>query len=348
MSNEVKIGILAVVAIGLAIWGFTFIKGKNLFSKTNTFFVEYNDVTGLANSANVKLSGKNVGTVSDMFFKETDNRVVVVKLDINKEVKVPKDATAAIISDGLINGKVITLEFKAPCSGANCAETGSYLRGRVVGMVEGMLGGVDLTEYSGQARDLAKDVVDELTKRLKASEGGTELMGTFDEVTSTITSLKSVTAQLDVMLKKSSGNIENIMSDMESITGNLEQSNAKINTILGNTADITEKVKGIDLESTVGKVDKTLDGAENAIKDLKKTMETADKAVKNIDELITKIKDSDGSLNRLIESDDLVVELESTMDSIQDLVDDFKERPYRYMPLKSRRRVQKYDRQDGE
>ena len=50
MSNEVKIGLLAIVAIALSFWGYKFILGKNMLVKSNIFKVYYENVDGLKDS----------------------------------------------------------------------------------------------------------------------------------------------------------------------------------------------------------------------------------------------------------------------------------------------------------
>ena len=44
MSNEVKIAILAIAALGLSYWGYKFILGKNVLVNSNIYYVEYDDV----------------------------------------------------------------------------------------------------------------------------------------------------------------------------------------------------------------------------------------------------------------------------------------------------------------
>ena len=49
----------------------------------------------------------------------------------------------------------------------------------------------------------------------------------------------------------------------------------------------------------------------------------------------------------MLKDEELYNNLNDMSKRIDSLVNDFKLKPYRYMPLKSRRKVQKYDAQDG-
>ncbi len=47
MSYELRVGILAAVIIGLTIWGYKFMKGKNILLPSNTYYVTYTNVDEL-------------------------------------------------------------------------------------------------------------------------------------------------------------------------------------------------------------------------------------------------------------------------------------------------------------
>ena len=69
MSNETKIGLLAIIAIALSIWGYKFVRGKNILVKSNIYFVEYTDVDQLKTSSPVLINGFQVGVVADIYLK---------------------------------------------------------------------------------------------------------------------------------------------------------------------------------------------------------------------------------------------------------------------------------------
>ena len=67
MSRETKIGILAVITIALSIWGYKFIKGKNILSTSQTFYIDFDNVLGLKPSTPVTVRGLQVGSVIDVY-----------------------------------------------------------------------------------------------------------------------------------------------------------------------------------------------------------------------------------------------------------------------------------------
>src|SRR4030095_6181823 len=70
LSNETKVGLLAIVAILVLVLGFNFLKGKSLFSKTPVLFAEFSNIGSLEKSNSVKINGLPVGSVYNMVPKD--------------------------------------------------------------------------------------------------------------------------------------------------------------------------------------------------------------------------------------------------------------------------------------
>ena len=63
ISNEAKVGILAIVAIIVLVIGFNFLKGNKVFSKTPVLYARFVNLGSLEKSNQVKINGLPVGTV---------------------------------------------------------------------------------------------------------------------------------------------------------------------------------------------------------------------------------------------------------------------------------------------
>ena len=50
-TKEVKIGLTGAVAIAALFIGLNFLKGINLFKSSNSYYIEFSDIKGLAKSA---------------------------------------------------------------------------------------------------------------------------------------------------------------------------------------------------------------------------------------------------------------------------------------------------------
>ncbi len=353
-SNEVKIGILTVVAIALTIWGFTFLKGKNLFSDTKIYKVQYNDVSGLSKSADVLLSGYKVGMVSELYLNPENPKTIIAELDINGDVNLPKGTKAVLASGGLMEGMVVVLKSEGFCTGADCLQEGDSMEGRKLGIIESTLG-INLDDYMGQAKTDMDSMMDDLNKRIADPNNDALAATTLRNIQETTENLKTLTNKLDVLMGSAVGKFDKILNNMESLTSNIEKDNQKITGILDNALTLTGNLKQLDLQKTVGGVDGTLDkvngtltGADAALSQLKTSLASADTALNDVNEILAKLKNGEGTIGYLLEDDKLVKDLESTLATFNKLGKDFDEKPYNFMPFKSRKRVMKNRKKDAE
>ena len=63
ISNEVKVGVTALITILVFIWLYNFLKGKDFFSNNNKYYAVYDKIGGLAESSPVEINGYKVGVV---------------------------------------------------------------------------------------------------------------------------------------------------------------------------------------------------------------------------------------------------------------------------------------------
>ena len=341
MSNETKVAILAIVAIGLFYWGYRFVRGKNILSSSNIYFVEYNHINQLKKSSPVLINGFEVGFVADMYLKPDNHEVIVVKLDLRKDIKVP-DNTLAIIKDtGFMGGKAIILEYDTPCDlKGNCAESGSYLKGTTMGLLDSMVGEENLKSYMNVLKEGLKDVIDTLNRELLSEDAEGPVAESRRSLRSTRANLETSTGRLDGILAQSSGNINGTLANLRSITDNIAASNEKIDQIIGNANRLTNDLAEADLKKTVQEIG-------NALDQLNATLHSADSAVAGVAMAIEKINNGEGTIGKLLNDEELYVRLNNLSIQTDSLVEDFQDRPYRYMPFKSRKKVKKYDKKDA-
>jgi hypothetical protein len=79
ISNELKVGLLAVAAIFILIIGFNFLKGQSVFSKPFILYARFPNIGSLEKSNLVKINGLDVGTVHN--FVPADKEVTALLLN---------------------------------------------------------------------------------------------------------------------------------------------------------------------------------------------------------------------------------------------------------------------------
>ncbi|MFT5385567.1 MAG: phospholipid/cholesterol/gamma-HCH transport system substrate-binding protein [Saprospiraceae bacterium] len=343
MSNETKVGILAIVSIAILIWGYKFLKGQNLLTSSNILYVEYAQADMLSVSSPVLINGFRVGVITDMYLKEEDMQTIVTVLDIERGVKIPKTTVAQLISTDITGGKGINLSFKKPCSGEDCAKSGDYLKGDTKGILQSMIPQEELDRYLNQLAATVGAVYDTLNQRL-VDPNAVGIGKSYQDFAATLSSLNATTARIDAILSRSSGNIEKSIENVEALTSNLSNNMASVDSILNNTVALTAQLREIDLKKTI---DATSENANQAITKLKGTLENADKALAEVTALLNGVKAGEGTVGKLFTDDGLYDKLAKASEELEKLLLDVKESPYRYIPLKNRAKIKRYDKKDG-
>jgi len=347
MKNEVKIGILAVVAIVLGIVGVKFMKGQNVFSTDNTIFVTYDQVDQLSPSSPVLMNGLQIGAVADVKLDPKDMNQVLVTLHIEKEIRIHKDARAEIGS-AIMGGTYVEIGNNKNCGDGSCVPNGGTLEGITLGVLGSMLPKEDVGEYTSAIRENLGGIIDTFNRKINDPNPDNKVGQSIRDLATTLENLKVSTQELQTIMRNNAQNINTTMTNMAKLTNTLADNNEKISGILTNTETFTKDLSQMNLGSTLSKADTTLVSANQAVKQLRTTLATSDKMVTNLNEMVTKMKNGEGTLGLMLNDDKLYKNINETTDALNKMLVDFKEKPYRYMPLKSRRKVLKHDEKDAE
>ncbi|MGB3798803.1 MAG: MlaD family protein [Lewinella sp.] len=339
MRNEVKIGILALVAILLAFWGFKFIQGSNLFSSTQVFYVEYTDVAGLTVGTPVQISGVNIGSVKSIQLDQQKKQVVVT-LEVKDNVNIPEGTNAYITTVSLLGEKAVVLEYDRPCFGdGDCAESETFLTGSAKGILASFLGTDPDSDPTEGIKAQIGDAVDSLQWTLFSENSNNPIARASRDLAVTMENLKGTSNRIDRILASNSRDIDETFGNLASLSRTLTENEASIASILQNADSLTENLSGLELEQSIEEFNTT-------VASLRNTLDEADRAIGGVSAVIADVQSGQGTLGKLLTSDDVYNQLNDATLAADTLFSDLQERPYRYVPFKSRRRVLKFDRQD--
>lgn len=100
---------------------------------------EFDRVDGLATGSDVRMSGIKIGTVTSQALNH-NNYYAVVTMSLSDEIKLPRDSSAKITSEGLLGGNYVSL---TPGGSEEMLESGDE--------IQFTQGAVDLIGLVGQA-----------------------------------------------------------------------------------------------------------------------------------------------------------------------------------------------------
>ena len=295
VSKEIKTALLVLVSIALLLWGYNFLKGKNIFDNSRKFYVEYANVEGLSTASAVTINGLGVGKVNHIAIQS--NGKLLVEILMTNPVEIPKSSKAIIYAPGLIGGKQIAIETNY--ASKEMAKSGDYL---VAGTQTGLLDGL------GAKADPVMQKLDSVlynVNRLVIGINGTldpaaqkNLQNALAELNQTMINAKGITSKFDRIVSSNEGKINNIMTDFNATSQNLN----KLSTNLSQA----------DLNAIVSKFDH---------------------AATNLDNLISSIDRGEGNIGKLMKDETLYKNLNKASKELSQLIEDVKLNPKRYVSI---------------
>lgn len=294
ISREIKTAILVISSILLFIWGYSFLKGRDLLTDYKTLYVRYDNVEGLTASAPVTINGLIIGKVHSIEFLGNLGKIQV-ELQIKSDFPISKSSIAALYEPGLIAGKQI--QIIPNYEDKTMAVSGDVLQPKVVPGLTALVG------------DKLTPISEDLTKVLKNAD---QLLGNVNKVLDKDTQqdLKKAIAELRVTMEqfhKASG----------SLNGILDSNKGKIDGIVTNFNKVSKDFSSIS------------DSLNKA--DLGKTAKNLQKTLNNVDQIIAGIESGKGTLGKLMKDDALYKELTSASNELELLLQDVRLNPTRYV-----------------
>jgi len=118
LKTEFKIGLAIVLGVFLLYWGVNYLKGKDVFSTENKYYVVYDNTEGLLATRPITINGFQVGQVSDISFLPDASGRLIVTLNVGNDFPITKGTVAKIYSASIMGEKSISLSVNkgAPLS----------------------------------------------------------------------------------------------------------------------------------------------------------------------------------------------------------------------------------------
>jgi len=308
ISNETKIGVLTAIAITLLVLGFNFLKGKTFFGKSHTLYAKYTNVQGLATSNLITINGMQVGSVYSIS-TDKNMKVILVNMNLNKDVNIPRNSVATINTDLL---GVKTVVIKLGDSKEYLAKNDTIATEPTTGIFNEILNKVDPVFIQVKKAVTSIDSILFSVNRILDPAAKNNIGATLEHLNKTTANLISASASLDILLNTQTGALAKTLNNLNSFTGNLAENNGKINSLVDNLDKTATNLSKLDLE-------KTLNALNTTIGDLKTT--------------IGKLNSTSGTAGLLLNDTKLYNNLTATANKLNLLIDDLKTNPRRYVNI---------------
>ncbi|SFA91727.1 phospholipid/cholesterol/gamma-HCH transport system substrate-binding protein [Flavobacterium swingsii] len=294
ITREIKTAILVIASILLFIWGYSFLKGQNLFNSHKKLFVEYDNVEGLATSAPVTVSGKVIGKVNSIVLNTNGKLLVELQID-DDQFPISKTSVAQIYEPGVIAGKQIAI-------------IPNYKDNNMTSDGDKLLSGIKLglTDALGQKLEPLQARLDKVLANADA------LISNINTVldAQTQANLKTAIAELNKTMSnfsKVSKNVDDILVDNKEKLGSAV---ANLDKTTQNFAKISSDLDKANLGATVKNLEATLD---------------------NVNKIMTNLESGKGTMGKLLKDDAMYTNLSKASKELELLLQDVRLHPTRYV-----------------
>jgi phospholipid/cholesterol/gamma-HCH transport system substrate-binding protein len=309
-SKEIKTGVVVVLAVALFVYGFNFLKGRDIFSMNTDLYAVYDEVDGLTSNNTVQINGFKVGTVRDIHLDPKTNKLIVHFIITDNNAIITKTSQCMIFSDGLLGYKAIKIlaqpggvAVKDGDTLVGTNETG--LKDQVSEMVlplkkklETLVGSIDSVVQIFQAV-LNANAREDLTK-------------SFASIRTSLETFQKTSVRLDTLVANESARFSDILVKIQSISTNLANNNEPLTRAINNFANISDTIAKSRLRTVI---------------------DSASSVMARTAEIMDKINKGQGSLGLLINDKKLYNDVTQSNADLDALIIDLKAHPKRYFSI---------------
>jgi len=301
MNKEIKVGLLVVISGVILYLGFNFLKGKDFFSSSQNFFIQFDNIEGLTISNPVILNGYRVGRVDGIEILHDKNDSLLVSIAVGGDVIVNNKTYAELASSDLLGGKSIMLHVN---NGTTILESGAYITGKKQESLTDVIKAEALPVISTASSLMTN--LDSLT-----SDGNRdEIAKIIESFGKTSKYIEISTARLANILVQNQSNINQISKDLVTISGELGNTIKSLDPLVNNMTGFSDSLNHLE-------VSKTLDAANQSLLALK--------------EMTNQLNSEEGTVGQLLNSSELSDNLNITLRDVDYLVTDMQANPKRYI-----------------
>ena len=127
ITREIKAAFIVILGISVFIFGFSFLKGLNIFDSYNTYYTEF-DYNALTSSSPVTIKGNQVGKIADIEYDIKSGKTRV-SFTVDQHLQFSKNSKVRLYEVGLMGGNGMAIILAE--DGGIVAKNGDFLQSEV-------------------------------------------------------------------------------------------------------------------------------------------------------------------------------------------------------------------------
>ncbi|MCH3923519.1 MAG: MlaD family protein [Bacteroidales bacterium] len=310
LTTEFKIGLVGLLTIIILVLGINFLKGRNIFSSTNTYYAMFDNVKGMHESNYIYINGLKVGYVTNIKPVNEKTDKFLVTIIVKKNIKIPIDSKLTLYSDGVLGNKALRID--AGNSNQTLKNKGT-LQGYIELGIMDQLSQNIIPMFNNLSAILIR--IDTLTEGLNNvldKDGQNNLKYSLKNINSITERLDNVAKNVDGLVGTNKQKMNKIVANVESITSNLANNNKEINNIITRFDNITDTIEK---------------------KNIGKTLTNVNQSLQSLNVILNKIEKGKGNVGLLLDDDNLYKNLNSSAKNLDNLIEEIKKNPKKYLKI---------------
>lgn len=300
ISREIKTAILVLSGIALFIYLFSYLKGEDLFTTTNTYYTEF-DYNALSMSSPVTIRGNKVGKIEDISYEFKTGKTRV-EFSVSPKLKFSKNSTIRLYETGLMGGNALAI---IRANDNDLAKSGDFIPSDVQpGLITTLK-----NNFSGISTDLDSAIrsADTLMTSINAmviDESAGSLKNTIAELNETLKSFKDLSNSIQGVIATNDEKISSVLDNFDKTSKDL--------------SELSNEIKEAGLSQTIENLNKTLVSIQN---------------------MLQTIDNNEGTIGKLLNDDSLYNNIEAASKEMELLLLDIKLHPARYRRILSKKEI---------
>jgi len=271
-SKELVIGITTVATIICFVWGYNFLKGKNIFTTKRDYYAFYDHVHGLEVGQPVTINGYKIGQVTEISFDVSYGGSLLVGFHISRPIDFSKDTKVEIYDMDIMGAKGLQLQ---PGTSDVLAVSGDTLQG-----------------------DIQISLTEQVTKQFVPIKDGTERL--INVLDSTLRSITLLTEKASHLIEENHQSITNAAGNIDTLSQVLNSQRNDFEAILSNMKSFSKDLVDSDVEQTISQVNETMNNLDLVLADINSGKGSVGKLIKD-GKLYMEMSESMSQLELLLE-----------------------------------------------
>ena len=292
------IGLFVLLTLIATFAVINFLRGEDIFNRSSSYYVVYDQVDGLAVTGPVYLRGYKVGMVEDIVYNHEGN-AFEVELKVKSQFEIPANSTAEVYSADIMGARAVRINLG---DSKQILESGDTLGAAIQpDMISTVMGQIEPLKEQAMELMATMNRTLESVDKLLDSTSRVEIQSSLKHLNNTLANAASLSRTLD-----------NISPELVEIVKNLE-------VLSKGLGESTDEIKG-SLEN-VNAITSSLSKAE------------LDKTIESLRSLSEKLQDPNGSVGKLLSTDSLHNAVNTLINDVDKLVKGISENPKKYIKV---------------